>query len=77
LSQFHLARYFKLAFGHAPIAYHRTIRLERAARFLASGAGSVAEAAEVAGYSDQTALSHAFTRHYGKPPQQWALAERG
>ena len=77
LSQFHLARYFKLAFGQAPIAYHRAIRLERAAHFLASGHGSVAEAAEASGYSDQTALSHAFSRHYGKPPQQWAMAARG
>jgi AraC-like DNA-binding protein/quercetin dioxygenase-like cupin family protein len=77
LSQFHLARYFKLAFGQAPIAYHRAIRLERAARFLATGCGSVAEAAEAAGYSDQTALSHAFSRHYGKPPQQWAMNARG
>jgi AraC-like DNA-binding protein len=76
LSQFHLARYFKLAFGQAPIAYHRAIRLERAARFLASGCGSVAEAAEASGYSDQTALSHAFSRHYGKPPQQWAMTAR-
>jgi AraC-like DNA-binding protein len=76
LSQFHLARYFKLAFGEAPIAYHRAIRLERAAKFLASGSGSVAEAAEAAGYSDQTALSHAFSRHYGKPPQQYAMASR-
>ncbi len=76
LSQFHLARYFKLAFGQAPIAYHRAIRLERAARFLASGCGSVAEAAEASGYSDQTALSHAFSRHYGKPPQQWAMSVR-
>src|SRR5690606_26363190 len=27
LSPFHLARYFKLAFGTAPIAYHRALRL--------------------------------------------------
>jgi len=74
LSQFHLARYFKLAFGAAPIAYHRGLRLERAAAFLAAGAGSVAEAAEAVGYSDATALSHAFRRHYGHSPQQWAMA---
>jgi AraC-like DNA-binding protein len=76
LSQFHLARYFKLAYGKAPIAYHREMRLGMAADFLASGAGSVAEAAEATGYSDQTALSHAFRKHYGKPPQQWAMARR-
>ena len=73
LSQFHLARYFKLAFGTAPIAYHRGLRLARAAEFLAAGAGSVAEAADAAGYSDQTALSHAFRKHYGVPPQQWVM----
>jgi AraC family transcriptional regulator len=73
LSQFHLARYFKLAFGEAPIAYHRRLRLGRAAELLAAGAGSVAEAAEAAGYSDATALSHAFRKHYGRAPQQWAM----
>ena len=74
LSQFHLARYFKLAFGNAPIAYHRRLRLTRAAELLAAGAGSVAEAAEAAGYSDATALSHAFRKQFGQPPQQWAMA---
>jgi AraC family transcriptional regulator len=74
LSQFHLARYFKLAFGEAPIAYHRRLRLDRAAAMLAAGAGSVAEAAEAAGYSDSTALSHAFRKHFGAAPQQWAMA---
>ncbi len=74
LSQFHLARYFKLAFGDAPIGYHRRLRLQRAADVLAGGAGSVAEAAEAAGYSDATALSHAFRKLYGRAPQQWAMA---
>ena len=70
LSQFHLARYFKHAFGQSPISYHRALRLERAADLLAGGA-SVAEAAEAAGYSDPVALSHAFRRKYGAPPQSW------
>jgi AraC-like DNA-binding protein len=76
LSQFHLARYFRLAFGEAPISYHRRLRLNRAAELLAGGAGSVAEAAEAAGYSDATALSHAFRKQFGCPPQQWAMAAR-
>jgi AraC-like DNA-binding protein/quercetin dioxygenase-like cupin family protein len=76
LSQFHLARFFKLAFGAAPIAYHRGLRLSRAAEFLASGAGSLAEAAEQTGYSDGVALSHAFRKHFGQPPQQWAMRLR-
>jgi transcriptional regulator GlxA family with amidase domain len=72
LSRFHLARRFKLAFGQAPIRYHRGLRLARAAQFLAAGAGSLAQAAEIAGYSDEVALSHAFRGHFGKAPRQWA-----
>jgi AraC-like DNA-binding protein len=70
LSQFHLARYFKSAFGRAPISYHRDLRLARAAELLREG-HSVAATAEATGYSDQVALSHAFRRRYGAPPQSW------
>ena len=73
LSPFHLARHFKLAFGVSPIAYHRILRLERAARLLAGGAISVAEAAERTGYSDAVALTHAFRRHFGLSPRRWAM----
>ncbi len=76
LSPFHLARHFKLAFGIAPIAYHRMLRLERAARMLVGGAVSVAEAAERTGYSDAVALTHAFRRHFGQAPRQWAMRAR-
>jgi AraC-like DNA-binding protein len=76
LSSFHLARHFKLAFGIAPIAYHRMLRLERAARMLVGGAVSVAEAAERTGYSDAVALTHAFRKHFGQAPRQWAMRAR-
>lgn len=76
LSQFHLARYFKLAFGEAPGTYHRGLRLARATVLLAEDR-SVAEAAEAVGYSDQVSLTHAFRRHFGLPPQQWMLSNRG
>lgn len=69
LSQFHLARYFRLAFGRPPIAYHRALRLARAAEFLAHDQGTIAEAAEIAGYSDSVSLCHAFRRHYGQAPR--------
>jgi len=83
LSQFHLARYFRLAFKLPPIAYHRTLRLARAAEFLAREEGTIAEAAEIAGYSDSVSLCHAFRRHFGKAPRAWlnealgACAENG
>lgn len=76
LSQFHLARYFKSAFGRSPISYHRVLRLARAAQLLAQGGSSVAEVAEATGYSDQVALSHAFRRQYGAPPQMWTARKR-
>lgn len=72
LSQFHLARYFKDAYGRAPIAYHRALRLARAAALLAAGGHSVSAVAEATGYSDQVALCHAFRREYGAPPQLWS-----
>jgi AraC family transcriptional regulator len=71
LSQFHLARYFKDAYGESPISYHRMLRLDRAAGLLAAGGRSLAEVAEATGYSDQVALSHAFRRTYGVSPQSW------
>jgi AraC family transcriptional regulator len=77
LSQFHLARYFRLAFGQPPIAYHRSLRLARAADFLTSEEGTIAEAAEIAGYSDSVSLCHAFRRHYGKAPRAWLLEAAG
>jgi len=76
LSQFHLARYFKSAFGRSPISYHRNLRLARAAELLEQGGRSIAEVAEATGYSDQVALSHAFRRHYGAPPQLLTMQRR-
>jgi transcriptional regulator GlxA family with amidase domain len=76
VSQFHLARYFKSAFGRSPIRYHRALRLARAADMLAAGGRSVAQVAEATGYSDQVALSHAFRRQYGAPPHLWCSLGR-
>jgi len=77
LSQFHLARYFRLAFGQSPIAYHRALRLDRAIAALEQGA-SVSSVAEAAGYSDASALSPASRRGFGRPPQHWiARAKNG
>ena len=72
LSQFHLARYFKMAFGQSPISYHRGLRLARAVQMMDAQADcSVADLAQATGYSDEVALTHAFKRRFGKPPKQW------
>ena len=69
LSTFHLARFFKLAFGAAPISYHRALRLERAAQLLRRGKLSVAEVADCVGYSDAVAFTHALRKHFGFAPR--------
>ena len=72
LSQFHLARHFAHLLACPPAAYHRRLRLRRAAEFLAAGAGSVADAAELIGYSDAVALCHAFRKQFGEAPRRWS-----
>ncbi len=71
LSQFHLARYFKSAFGKSPIGYHRELRLDRAALLLRQSECRLTDLAERSGYSDEVSLSHAFKRRFGKSPKQW------
>ena len=72
LSQFHLARYFKSAFGKSPISYHRDLRLDRAAMLLRkSNDCRLTDLAESSGYCDEVSLSHAFKRRFGKSPRQW------
>ncbi len=61
LSQFHLARQFRDAFGHSPGAYHRRVRLEAATVLLDEGL-TLDAAAERTGYSDGSALGHALRR---------------
>lgn len=71
VSQYHFARYFTRAFGQSPIAYHRALRLDHAAWLLRQGETCLHRVAEVTGYSDHVALTHAFTRRFGKPPKRW------
>lgn len=68
LSQFHLARLFRAAFGDAPATYHRRLRLAAAADRIRSDGLSVAQAAARAGYADVSSFSHAFRRMFGHPP---------
>jgi AraC-like DNA-binding protein len=72
MSQFHLARLFRAAFGEAPGAYHRRLRLSAAADGMRADQLSVAQAAERAGYADVSSFSHAFRRLFGRPPSATA-----
>lgn len=73
LSRFHLTRSFAEVFGLPPLAYHRRLRLEGAARLLKSDAVSATEIAEQLGYGSLSAFTRAFRQNFGVPPSQARL----
>lgn len=75
LSQFHFSRYFKMLYGKSPIHYHRSLRLSRVAVLITGTKMSISEIALAAGYSDQVAMTRAFTKEFGIPPGRFR--ERG
>lgn len=70
----HLARAFRRFHGCAPGEYLRGERLERAARLLGSGRGSVAEVALDCGFADQSHFTRRFTSAYGVSPARFRRA---
>jgi AraC-like DNA-binding protein len=70
LSRFHLSRSFAEVHGLPPLAYHRRLRLEAAARLLRDGAASPTELAERLGYASLSAFTRAFRQAYGVPPSR-------
>jgi AraC-like DNA-binding protein len=70
LSRFHLTRSFAEVFGLPPLAYHRRLRLEGAARLLKSEAVSATQIAEQLGYGSLSAFTRAFRQNFGVPPSQ-------
>jgi AraC-like DNA-binding protein len=73
LSRFHLTRSFAEVFGLPPLAYHRRLRLETAARLLKSDAVSATQIAEQLGYGSLSAFTRAFRQNFGVPPSQARL----
>ena len=70
LSRFHLSRSFAEVHGLPPLAYHRRLRLDGAARLLREGAASPTELAERLGYGSLSAFTRAFRQAYGVPPSR-------
>lgn len=73
LSRFHLTRSFAEVFGLPPLAYHRRLRLEAAARLLKSEAVNATQIAEQLGYGSLSAFTRAFRQNFGVPPSQARL----
>src|SRR4051812_7553757 len=70
LSRFHLSRSFAEVHGLPPLAYHRRLRLDGAARLLREGAASPTELSERLGYASLSAFTRAFRQAYGVPPSR-------
>ena len=73
LTNFQLIGLFKRTIGLTPHAYLTQIRLNAACRRLRQGS-PIAQAASLAGFYDQSALTKHFKRCYGITPRQFASA---
>ncbi len=70
LSEFHLLRAYRAAFGETPHQHLTRLRLEHAKRALARGA-TVTEVCFDVGYSSLGSFSSLFTRATGRSPRAW------
>jgi AraC family transcriptional regulator len=67
----HFHRVFRGVTGESVQGFVRRLRLERAARRLRAGRGSVTEIALDAGYDAPEAFTRAFSAWFGVPPSAW------
>jgi AraC family transcriptional regulator len=65
LSEFHLLRVFKQAFGTTPARYLERRRMERARELLFRSDLAIADVAASCGYSNLSAFGRAFRRAWG------------
>ncbi|WP_136809202.1 AraC family transcriptional regulator [Desulfosediminicola flagellatus] len=66
-TSYHVIRLFRNQVGMSPHAYLVQLRLERARELIDSGQ-SIADAALLAGFSDQSHLTRSFKKRYGLTP---------
>ncbi len=71
-----LTRRCRTLLGGAPAKVQATMRLERAAQFLAHSTLSVQQVADALGYANAFHFSRVFARQYGKPPSLWRQSAR-
>jgi transcriptional regulator GlxA family with amidase domain len=70
LSPRRLEQLFQSALGLTPAAYALSLRLQAARRMITDTRHPMAEVAIRCGFSSASALSRAFRRHYGLPPNR-------
>ncbi|MEO1852656.1 MULTISPECIES: AraC family transcriptional regulator [Chromohalobacter] len=70
LSEAHFSERFRRHTGLTPYQYLLRRRLEHASALLRGAAIPLSDVAARTGFASQSALSHAFRRHYGQPPSR-------
>lgn len=75
LDRFALARQFRLGLGTSPYRYLTMRRLDRAKAAIRAGQ-SLADAALVSGFADQSHLTRQFGRAFGLTPGRWRAMHR-
>lgn len=73
LDRWTLARQFRAAFGTSPRRFRTLRQLDQVRHCIRAGA-TLAEAADEAGFADQSHMSRQFKRAYGLTPASWAAA---
>jgi AraC family transcriptional regulator len=76
LAPLHFHHIFRGLVGETPLELHRRLRLERAARQLASGREPVTAVAFTAGYEAHEAFTRAFRLAYGTSPSEFRVRSR-
>jgi len=77
LSEYHLARMFRVSFGMPPHAWIAARRLDRARQLLASGTLPLQQVADACGYADLSHFSHRFRTSAGVSPSRYRQIVRG
>lgn len=72
----HLGRVFRARYGEAIGAYHRRLRIEWAARELASADAPLSDVALRAGFADQSHFTRFFRRSMGITPHAYRRQQR-
>jgi AraC-like DNA-binding protein len=71
LSRTVLAERFRVAMGETPLAYLRTVRMQKAMRILAETARTLEQVAQEVGYQDAFGFSKVFKRSVGLSPREF------